>query len=185
MSDRPLEPHEPGHPLHDLMLEALRRPQPVSLERASELLQSSTVDGVLFPPRVDAAWPMAQRGAGRPRKKSRWHRAYWDIFGQTKARDAGASANRQSGSRFRDCVHAAVPELRSLRIPRRFWPRLIGEGTAKLLHDDLYIARLTHALRLHSYSDVRSALKRSTLPVKGVGDPGRIHRALIDLGYPS
>jgi hypothetical protein len=186
VSDRPLEPHEPGHPVHDLMREALRRPVPVSLERASELLQSSTVDGVeLLPPSVDAAWPMAQRGPGRPRKKSRWRGAYWRIFGQDAARAAAVNTNRQSGARFRDRVHAAVAELQSLRIPRRFWPRLIGEGTAKLLRDDLYIARLTHALRLHSYSGVRSALRRSTLPVKGVGDPGRIHRALIDLGYPS
>jgi hypothetical protein len=176
--------HDPERAL-ELIREALRRPAPVSLERAAELLSSTTVDGIFIPARVDAAWPMARRGAGRPRKKSPWHRAYWRIFGQTKAREAAASANRQSGARFRDRVHAAVPELQSLRIPRRFWPRLIGEGTAKLLRDDLYIARLTHALRLRNYGGVRSALKRSKLPVKGVGDPARIHRALIDLGFPS
>jgi hypothetical protein len=159
--------HDPAAAL-ELIREALRHPQQVSVERAAELLLSSTGEnGALSPARIDAPWPLNPR-VGRPRKKSRWHGAYWKNFGQAKARAAAAMQRRVAGASLRECIGDSMPELLRLRIPRKFWVTLLARGTGRAALDDL-VPRLTHAFRIRNYAGVRSMLSRSSLPKRGLG----------------
>jgi hypothetical protein len=183
--------HDPKRALA-LMREAMRLPIPVCADALAEVLLprllsaddiagipvdaegKAVTEGLIETPqglaqraRIDAAWPSAPR-VGRPRKQSRWRGAYWQNFGQARARAAAVSQRRVDGAPLRKRIEKSVQELMRLRIPRQFWVALLARGIGKGALDDV-VPRLTHAFGIRNYASVRSMLSRSSLPRHGLG----------------